>query len=167
MKSLPLTIAAVLLALPVFAQDAAPDEPLPPTTVEDLPPGGQAPVDQIPAISDVAPDGGVPDATATAMSCSFQTECVDAECAESGFAGRLTVISDGAGMAEAEWDDDAESLAFSAVLNNGSILASSTTTEPPGQRLLTILANGEARYTTHLTDPIHAISYVGTCEVAQ
>lgn len=167
MKLLQLTLAACLLALPAVAQDAAPNEPLPPTRVEGLPPGGQAPVDQIPAIADVAPDGGVPDAKAMEMACSFKTECVDTECAASGFAGRLTVISDGAGMAEAEWDDDAETLSLSAQLSDGIIMASASNTDPANQRLLTVLADGQARFTTHLSDPISAITYIGACEVAK
>ena len=32
---------------------------------------------------------------------------------------------------------------------------------------LTVLADGQARFTTHLTDPISAITYIGSCEVAK
>ena len=85
--------AALLSALPALAQDAAPAEALPPAQTETLPPGGDAPVDQIAPIADVAPDGGSPDAVATDMACTFQTECTDAECAASGYEGRLTVTS--------------------------------------------------------------------------
>lgn len=172
MISFRLTAAALLLALPVHAQDAAPNEPLPPTATDHLPPAGEAPVDQIPAISDVAPDGGAPDATARTLNCTFSSQCTeDKGCAESGFAGRLTVISDGAGMAEAEWDDDTGAMSFSADLRDGVILASSTDaaaeSDAPSQTILTVLANGEARFTTHHTDPISAISYIGVCEVAK
>ena len=159
--------AACLLALPAHAQDAAPDEALPPAATEQLPPGGQAPVDQIPAISDVAPDGGQPDATATKMACQFKTQCVDATCAESGFAGHLTVISDGAGMAEAQWDDKTESLALSAQQEGGVTMAFSTGDDPTGQQILTIAANGEARFTFHKTDPISVVSYLGSCEASK
>ena len=172
MISIRLTAAALLLALPVFAppvfaQDAAPDEPLPPTKVEGLPPGGQAPVDQIPAIADVAPDDGSPDAVATDMACHFQTECVDAECAASGYQGRLTVTSDGAGLAEAGWEDPSESVALSAIVNDGTILASADGGEDGRLRILTVLPDGAARFTTHQTDPISAITYIGSCEVAK
>ena len=162
-----LTVVAFLMALPAFAQDAPPDEPLPPVTTDNLPPGGQAPVDQIPAISDVAPDGGAPDATATKLACQFKTQCTDATCAESGFAGHLTVISDGAGMAEAQWDDEMESLALSAQQEGGVTMAFSTGDDPTGQQILTIAANGEARFTFHKTDPISVVSYLGSCEASK
>ena len=162
-----LTVVAFLMALPAFAQDAPPDEALPPATTEQLPPGGQAPVDQIPAISDVAPDDGAPDATATKMACHFKTQCVDTKCAESGFAGKLTIISDGAGMAEAQWDDEMESLPLSAQQEGSVTMAFSTGDDPTGQQILTIGANGEARFTFHKTDPISSTSYLGSCEVSK
>ncbi|MBA4490008.1 hypothetical protein [Paracoccus sp. S1E-3] len=162
-----LTVVAFMMALPAFAQDAAPDEPLPPATTEQLPPGGQAPVDQIPAISDVAPDGGAPDATAMKMACHFKTQCVDTKCTETSFAGKLTIISDGAGMAEAQWDDDKESLALSAQQEGAVTMAFSTGDDPVGQQILTIAANGEARFTFHKTDPISSTSYLGTCEASK
>ncbi|MFD1797536.1 hypothetical protein FQV27_11745 [Paracoccus aurantiacus] len=162
-------IAAVALiaALPVFAQDAAPDEALPPAETDILPPGGDAPVDEIPPIADVAPDGGSPDATAIDMACTFETECNDAECASSGYQGRLTIISDGAGLAEGEWADPSETISLSAIVTNGTVLASSSGSETGKQRLLTVLPDGKARFTTHLTDPIMAITYIGSCEVAK
>ncbi|WBU59344.1 hypothetical protein [Paracoccus albus] len=156
--------AALLCAGPVFAQDAAPAEELPPAAEAPLPPAGEAPVDEIAPISDVAPDGGAPDATSTALACTFTTECVDNECADSGYEGQLTVITDGAGLAEAEWADPSETVAMSAILENGTTLATSTESGPAKQRLLTVLADGQARFTTHLTDPLMAITYVGQCE---
>ncbi|WBU52320.1 hypothetical protein [Paracoccus sp. SCSIO 75233] len=150
-------IAASLLAiaLPAFAQDAT----------EELPPGGEAPVDGIAPISDAAPDAnGVPDASSVQLTCTFATECIDDECADSGYTGTLTVISDGAGMAEAEWSDPTETVAMAAVNNGSTTLASATETSPAKQRLLTLLETGEARFTTHLTDPIMSITYAGQCE---
>ena len=163
--------AAMLCALPAFAQDAAPDEPLPPTTTDHLPPAGEAPVDQIAPIADVAPDDGAPDATATRMACTFTSQCTDGTCEPSGYTGTLTVMSDGAGMAEAEWDDDMGSLAFSAALDDGVVRAysSDNNSEDPApvQQMLTVNTTGEARFTVHDSDPISSISYSGSCEVAR
>lgn len=164
--------AAVLCALPAFAQDAAPDEPLPPATVEDLPPAGEAPVDEIAPISDVAPDGGVPDATATRLACSFTSQCIDGSCEESGYAGTLTVMSDGAGLAEAEWEDDLGPMAFSAVLDEGIVRAYSTDNNSEDssdllQSMMTVDTDGKAVYTVHEPYPLRAVSYSGSCEVAQ
>ncbi len=169
--NLPLIAAtALLVALPAFAQDAAPDEALPPTTEEVLPPGGEAPVDQVPPISDVAPDGGEPDAMVSHLSCSFTQQCEDGTCAESGYAGSLIVMSDGAGMAEAEWDDDTGPLAFTALLDGYLIRAYSSDNNSenpsPVQQMLTIGADGAARLSVHHTDPVHALSYSGTCVAA-
>lgn len=162
--------AACLCALPAFAQDAPPDEPLPPAAATPLPPAGTAPVDEIAPISDVAPDGGAPDATATRMACTFTSQCVDATCEASGYHGTLTVMSDGAGLAEAEWDDESGPLAFSALLDDGVVRAYSSDNNSenpaPVQHMLTIATNGEARFTDHGTDPVRAITYAGSCEVA-
>ncbi|WBU65036.1 hypothetical protein [Paracoccus aerodenitrificans] len=148
---------AAFIALQAAAQQADP--------AGALPPGGEAPVDEVPAISDAAPQSdGTPDATSVTLSCSFATECVDDECAATDYEGRLTIISDGAGLAEAEWDDPSESVAMAAVVENGMTLASATETAPAKQRLLTVLESGEARFTTHLTDPAMSITYAGQCE---
>lgn len=157
-------LAALLAAAPAFAQDAAPDESLPPAAEAPLPPAGEAPVDEVAPISDVAPDGGAPDATATKLTCNFATECVDDECAASGYEGQLTIITDGAGLAEVEWADPSEKVAMSAVIENGTTLATATETAPAKQRLLTVLEDGAARFTTHLTDPVTSITYTGQCE---
>ncbi|SDE11826.1 hypothetical protein SAMN05421538_10479 [Paracoccus isoporae] len=154
-------IAAALLAsaLPVLAVAQE-------TASEALPPAGQAPVDDIAPISDAAPDAmGQPDAVSRQMSCRFTTECVDGDCAETEYEGQLTVISDGAGFAEAEWIDPSETLAMSAITAGGATLASlSESTAPAKQRLMTVLDSGEARFTTHLTDPVMSITYAGQCE---
>lgn len=164
--------ATVFCALPAFAQDAAPNEPLPPTTVEDLPPAGEAPVDAIAPISDVAPDGGMPDATATRLTCNFTSQCTDGACEESNYPGTLTVMSDGAGLAEAEWEDDLGPLAFSAVLDEGIVRAYSTENSSEDssdllQHMMTVDTDGNAVYTVQETYPVRAISYTGSCEVAQ
>ena len=164
MRAALMATALTLSALPALAQDAAPNEALPPVETETLPPAGEAPVDEIAPISDVAPDGGVPDADAVRMGCTFQTECMDTECSASGYEGWMTVMSDGAGMAEVEWDDPSESVAMSAVTDGGILLASSTGTEAGRQRMLTVLPDGQARFTTHLTDPPMAITYLGECK---
>ena len=164
------TAAAAILtlaALPGLAQDAAPGEALPPGAEAPLPPGGMAPVDDIAPIADVAPDDGAPDAEAVEYACAFTMECVDDECAATDYSGRLTVISDGAGLAEAEWDDPSETVSMSAATDGGTVMASSSGTEPGKQRLLTLLGDGTARFTTHMTDPLLAITYSGLCEVAR
>ncbi|WBU55454.1 hypothetical protein [Paracoccus sediminicola] len=161
-------IAATLLisALPALAQEATAPAAQPETApAETLPPAGEAPVDEIAPVSDAAPDAaGVPDAASARMECSFVSECIDDECAETEYGGTLTVITDGAGLAEAEWSDVSETVALAAVVENGTTLASATETAPARQRLLTVLEDGTARFTTHLTDPAMSITYAGACQ---
>ena len=166
MISIRMTLAALLLALPAQAQDAPADEPLPPRA-EHLPAAGKAPVDEAPAISDVAPDDGAPDAESLRLACHFTTECVDATCGPASYKGRLTVISDGVGMAEVEWDAPKETVSMSGVIQKRDIFAADAPEEEPLQRIFSVLGNGEARYTTHLGQPLKAITYIGSCEVAK
>lgn len=156
MKLYSITAAILGATLPAFAQDHAPA------------PATSAPVDEIAPISDTIPeDEGESDSVSAQLSCTFITECVDNKCTESDYQGRLTIITDGAGLAEAEWADGSDTVAMSAIIEQGTTLASYTETEstPFKQRLLTIAESGEARFTTHLTAPVTAISYIGSCEI--
>lgn len=156
---LPLVAALALtagLAAPLSAQTS------------DLPPAGAAPVDQIAPISDAAPmQDGTPDAQSMTFDCSFQTECSDTDCGASDYGGRLTVISDGAGLSTADWQDGAETLALAAAVQGGRILAASAAPETGKPRMFSVMPDGQARLTTHLTDPIMAITHIGSCEVAR
>ncbi|WP_313135296.1 hypothetical protein [Paracoccus jeotgali] len=158
-RPLPLAAALALtasLAAPLAAQTS------------DLPPAGAAPVDQIAPISDAAPmQDGTPDAESMTLDCTFQTECSDTDCAASDYGGRLTVISDGAGLSAADWQDGVETLALAAAVQGRRILAASAAPETGKPRMFSVMPDGQARLTTHLTDPIMAITHIGSCEVAR
>ena len=79
----------------------------------------------------------------------------------------IAIVDDGAGMAEAQWDDEMESLPLSAQQEGGVTMAFSTGDDPTGQQILTIGADGHARFTFHKTDPISSTSYLGSCEVSK
>lgn len=152
---LSLTAIFTSLALPALAQGPASSS---------LPPAGKAPVDEIASISDTAPDSGISDADTAHLSCAFQTECIDAECAKSGYNARMTVLTDGAGLAEVEWVDPSETIAMAATIEHGAIIASSQEEDGITQRMLTVHDDGVARYTAHLGNPLITISYIGNCE---
>lgn len=101
--------------------------------------------------------------------CSFQTECLDDECAESGYQAELalTPSSIDAGIAKVtgKLTDDAETVPLAGTDQNG-LLRLSNIENATGARLLTIGADGTARYTTHIPDPVMAMTYLGRCEDA-
>ncbi|MFV0408514.1 MAG: hypothetical protein ACK5LJ_02055 [Paracoccus sp. (in: a-proteobacteria)] len=144
-----LTAALLLSALPALAQN----------------PASQAAVDGIAPISDIAPEGDATEGDAIHMACSFARECIDNECQDSGYEGRLTIITDGAGLAEAEWADPSETVSMSAEIDSGNVFARSGADDASLQRILTVLDSGDARYTSHLGAPLMAITYIGSCEV--
>ena len=123
-----------------------------------------APVEQVPAIADVAPKNATPQTAPVIYACRFMTGCIDADCSASDYEGRLTVISDGAGLAEAEWADNSETVALSAVVSDDIVLARADDISGAKQRLLTVLPDGGARFTTHASGPLSAITYLGTCK---
>lgn len=96
-------------------------------------------------------------AAATEWSCLFQTECVDGDCAGSGYEASVTLGPDGT---TATLSDPSEDVSLT-----GSATGAAVSLAAPN-RLLTVDAAGDARYTTHFDDPAMAITYLGRCEEA-
>lgn len=102
------------------------------------------------------------------LSCSFETECIDGACETSGYTAAVTLgkaqrIDDHTTMIGGLLEDDAETVALSGLILDGQKRLFSID-NPAGARLLTIWADGSARYVTHITDPAMAVSYLGRCE---
>ncbi|MFB2532564.1 hypothetical protein ACEYYB_01915 [Paracoccus sp. p4-l81] len=97
------------------------------------------------------------------LDCAFATECLDGDCAASGYALTLNV-TDAPDAVTAELRDDAETAQLRGQRHGGALALDAGTTLPA--RLVSIGADGAARYTTHLTDPVMSITYVGHCKEA-
>lgn len=102
--------------------------------------------------------------------CNFQSECLDDQCATSGYEASLVLLTSSidAGIAtvNGRLEDSAENLPLAGIDQNGLIrlfnIESAT-----GARLLTVTPDGTARYTTHIADPIMSMTYLGRCEEAE
>ena len=109
-------------------------------------------------------------AQAAEWTCSFKTECLDEDCAASGYKARLalTPVSIDAGVAtlQASLSDDSEAVPMAGMDQNG-LMRMFNLESAAGARLLTIWPDGTARYTTHIAGPAASMTYAGRCEEAK
>lgn len=100
--------------------------------------------------------------------CAFLTECMDAECQPTTYAGSLSANT---ASHSGHWSDDAETIDLAVGEYDGVLMASEPLAQSPTQRMITILADGAVRYTVHvsdpnLTNPPLALTYIGHCKEA-
>lgn len=101
--------------------------------------------------------------TEALRACDFTFECFEAEaCTETEYTPSLTgeIGTDGM-LVEAEFESPSETVALLGVASDGalSLVGGSFS----ARHLLTITADGAARYTVHYADGPMVISYLGTC----
>ncbi|AUH34366.1 hypothetical protein [Paracoccus tegillarcae] len=101
--------------------------------------------------------------------CSFDNECLDQECAPSGYEASLVLLASSidAGIAtlSGRLEDSAENLPLAGMDQNGLVRLFNIE-NATGARLLTLSPDGTARYTTHIADPAMVMTYLGRCEEA-
>lgn len=100
--------------------------------------------------------------------CAFTTECIDSECQDSSYAGSLSA---NATTHSGHWTDSAETIDLAVAEQDGVTMASEPMAQGRTQRILTIMPEGAARYTVHVTDPAIgaaplALTYLGQCREA-
>jgi hypothetical protein len=100
------------------------------------------------------------------LQCTFEKECLEDEvCNDTTFAPVLKARAGGLTetdmVVEAELVSEAGDATLLGVRSNGAMSLSGGTFE--ARHLLTIAANGTARYTLHLSDGPMVISYLGSC----
>ena len=100
--------------------------------------------------------------------CSFDAECADAECSDSGYAASLSLsatrpVASAATVITGHLADPSETVALSGLIVDGTKRLFNIESDA-GALLLTIWPDGTARYATHIADPAMAVSYLGRCE---
>lgn len=104
------------------------------------------------------------------MDCEFATECYEAEgCQEAVFAATLVGRASGDEMidmaAEIEMRSDNGDVMLAGTLSNGALGLYGGA--GLGRHMLSVSADGAARYTVHLANGPQAVTYLGTCEAVQ
>ena len=109
-------------------------------------------------------------AQAADWSCTFKTECLDDECAASGYEAQLALmpvsIDAGEATLQARLSDESEAVPMAGMDQNG-LMRMFNLESVAGARLLTIWPDGTARYTTHIAGPAASMTYAGRCEEAK
>ncbi|MDO5620377.1 MAG: hypothetical protein Q4G24_02780 [Paracoccus sp. (in: a-proteobacteria)] len=99
-------------------------------------------------------------ALAGEWACHFQTECQDLECEGTAYDAEISVSSDNS-PAIATLTDPVETVEMTSETADLDRLRG---TYAAADRLLTVDAGGEARYTVHFATQAMAITYLGRCE---
>lgn len=121
----------------------------------------------LPALVAAQEDGAV---TPLLLNCSFTTECYETEgCQDTLFAATLVGEATGpepiSQLAEVEMRGDAEDVQLLGHMSNGALgLVGGAGL---GRHMLTVSAEGTARYTVHFADGPRMVSYTGQCEAAR
>ncbi|MDB6180177.1 hypothetical protein [Paracoccus fistulariae] len=102
------------------------------------------------------------------LNCVFATECLDNECADSGYSAQLRLrnarpVDSQMTLISAEFEDASETVPLQGMILSGNKRLFNTESAT-GTRLLTISPDGTARYTTHIAEPLMAMTYLGQCE---
>ncbi|WGW02892.1 hypothetical protein [Tropicibacter oceani] len=100
------------------------------------------------------------------LSCAFAQECYETEaCQEAGYGFELTGRAGGMDpqtlVVDGTLRSETGDVPMVGVRSEGLYSLSGGGFE--GRHLLTIGAEGEARYTVHYSDPVMVVSYVGQC----
>lgn len=110
----------------------------------------------------------LPNVATADLSCVFESECLEGEsCVESGFAVTVfTSISPGATLPpDAPEPDrivtDAETISVTWGADGDALAAFGTA--PSGFVMLSLAADGRARYTAHLPSADLSLTYIGQC----
>lgn len=101
-----------------------------------------------------------------AMTCSFVTECVEAEpCTETEFTPQITGAAGGLTpeelVVQTQMITDAETIELLGVKSGKALSLSGGTFA--ARHLLSVAKDGAARYSVHYADGPFVISYLGTC----
>lgn len=102
------------------------------------------------------------------MTCNFETECTDSDCADSSYSATVQMkaarpVDSHLTMMSAVFSDPSESYEMQGMIVDGNRRMFNMDSET-GARLLTVAADGSARYTNHIAEPLMAMTYLGQCE---
>lgn len=102
------------------------------------------------------------------LTCSFETECTDNDCADSSYSATVQMkaarpVDSHLTMMSAQFQDASETIDMQGVIIDGHKRMFNMDSDA-GARLLTVDGDGTARYTTHIAEPLMAMTYLGQCE---
>ncbi|MEO0936627.1 MAG: hypothetical protein AAFY38_00565 [Pseudomonadota bacterium] len=98
-----------------------------------------------------------------AKACAFMQECFEAEgCTETDYTPALTwQVGADELLVEAQFDSPSETITLIGVASDGALSLAGGSFA--ARHLLTVAADGAARYTVHYADGPMVISYLGVC----
>ncbi|WP_187793550.1 hypothetical protein [Paracoccus amoyensis] len=102
------------------------------------------------------------------MTCNFETECTDSDCADSSYSATVQMtaarpVDSHLTIMSAVFSDVSETYEMQGKIVDGNRRMFNMDSTA-GARLLTIAADGTARYTNHIAEPLMAMTYLGQCK---